>query len=248
MGEKRVWRLKRAPHCSVGFPFCLPPTAEAQPFLGSKRHPPTQGWNVVKGLQGPTHPQTPLFPPPPPGTDIRPHHPPKALHYIIMKGIIIFFAPRLTCALSGSTKVLSWDAFKENGERKATLLWGCSKNCNPAAMAAMLPSLRRKLICNKNEAEREPEAKDRGGTRPRGPTPPEKPLPDLLQDGVSVGPNPKPGDAARGSWAWHRGREPGNHRTTHTPSGSVGAGPGEAACLPGSPRMCPWSTSFMWHL
>lgn len=89
-------------------------------------------------------------------------------------GIIIFFAPRLTCALSGSTKVLSWDAFKENGERKATLLWGCSKNCNPAAMAAMLPSLRRKLICNKNEAEREPEAKDRGGTWPRGPTPPKQ--------------------------------------------------------------------------
>lgn len=246
MGEKRVWRLKRAPHCSVGFPFCLPPTAEAQPFLGSKRHPPTHKagmWSRVSRAP-PIHKHPfshPLLQEQ--TSDLTTH--PRPFPY---GGIIIFFGPRLTCALSGSTKVLSWGAFKENGERKATLLWGCSKNCNPAAMAAMLPSLRRKLICNKNEAEREPEAKDRGGTRPRGPTPPKQPLPDLLQAGDSVGPNPKPGDAARGSWAWHRGREPGNHRTTHTPSGSVGAGPGEAACLPGSPRMCPWSTSFMWHL
>lgn len=46
--------------------------------------------------------------------------------------------------------------------------------------------------------------------------------PDLMQAGDSVHLNPRPGDAALVSWAWHRGWEQGTHRS-HMQAFKLGA-------------------------
>lgn len=149
----------------------------------------------------------PLSHPPPPGTDVRTRYPPTPLP---PHGIIVFSGPSLGPPKPSPGTFLR-KMEKENQpslgmEQQESTSWGDGATLSPVW---------REQICSKNEAKREVETRDRGGMQPPGPqcnSPPR-----LMWAGDSAGPNPKPGDAALGSWAWHRGWGQGTHRSHACP-------------------------------